>query len=74
MGSEADALTLCVETLKDGYVEAFDQFFTLSHPPEPEEADVAPPPADDAPKVSCANIGASCLMRQSASTREWRGV
>lgn len=31
----ADALVLCVEALKDGYADAFEQFFTLSHP-EPE--------------------------------------
>lgn len=49
--AEADALVLCVETLKDGYADAFEQFFTLSHPePEASEEEVSPGPANQGQK------------------------
>ena len=61
-----DPLQLCVEILKDGYADAFIQFFSLSHPPEPEE-DAAP--AEATPALGLATVKEQLMEAEESARR-----
>ena len=64
----AHRLTLCVEILKDGYADAFTQFFSLSHPPEPEtDAAAAAPVA--APALDLATVKEKLMEAEESARR-----
>ena len=64
----ADRLTLCVEILKDGYADAFTQFFSLSHPPEPETDAAAAAPAA-APALDLATVKEKLMEAEESARR-----
>ena len=60
-----------MEILKDGYADAFTQFFSLSHPPEPETDAAAAAPAA-APALDLATVKEKLMEALSAYAKRTR--
>ena len=57
-----------MEILKDGYADAFTQFFSLSHPPEPETDAAAAAPAA-APALDLATVKEKLMEAEESARR-----